>query len=120
MITIEEVRDIALSLPYVTEEMPFGPDHLVYKVGGKIFLILSLGEPYAAMNLKCDPERAIELRMRYEAVQPGYHMNKTHWNTIRGDKDMDKNAVIAEVHHSYRLVYDKLPKRLKVELSQIY
>lgn len=119
MITTEEVREVALALPYVTEEMPFGPDHLVYKVGGKMFLLLSLDEPHMAMNVKCDPDRAIELRMRYEAVQPGYHMNKTHWNTIRGDKDMDKKSVIAEIHLSYQLVYDKLPKKLKAELSQI-
>ena len=119
MITTEEIREIALSLPYVTEEMPFGPDDLAYKVGGKMFLLLSLDEPYAVMNVKCDPDRAIDLRMRYEAVRPGYHMNKTHWNTIRGDMDMDKKTVTAEIHLSYQLVYNKLPKRVKTELSQI-
>lgn len=118
MISTEELREVALSLPNVTEEMPFGPDHLVYKVGGKMFMLLSLDSPYPSINVKCDPDRAIELRMRYEAVEPGYHMNKTHWNTIRGDKDMDKKSVISEIHHSYELVYDKLPKKLKAELSQ--
>ncbi|MDO4695121.1 MmcQ/YjbR family DNA-binding protein [Porphyromonas sp.] len=118
MITTEEIREFALSLPHVTEETPFGPDNLVYKVGGRMFLLLSLDEPYPFFNVKCDPERAIDLRVRYEAVTPGYHMHKAHWNSIRGDKDLDKKGVIQEIKLSYDLVFDKLPKKVKAELQQ--
>lgn len=118
MITIEDLREVALSLPYVSEEMPFGPDYIVYKVGGKMFMLLALDTPYPSINVKCDPDRAIELRMRYSAVRPGYHMNKRHWNTIRGDMDMDKRGIVHEIHLSYQLVFEKLPKKTKTSLQE--
>ncbi len=117
MIGIEELREVALSLPYATEEMPFGPDNLVFKVGGKMFMLLSLDEPGGFINVKCDPERAIDLRSRYEAVIPGYHMNKTHWNSIRCDRDLDRSGVEEEIRHSYALVYASLSAKVKAQLD---
>jgi predicted DNA-binding protein (MmcQ/YjbR family) len=78
---LEYLRDYCLKKKGVTEGLPFGEDTLVYKVMSKIFMITGFDVPLG-MNLKCDPELGIELRERYEAVQPGYHMNKKHWNTI--------------------------------------
>ncbi len=79
---LAQFREYCLSKPRATEETPFGPDTLVFKVGGKIFAIAPLDEVPARANLKCDPDLALELRDRYEQVRPGYHMNKKHWNTI--------------------------------------
>ena len=83
MIDIENVRLYCLSLPHCTEDLPFGPDTLAFRIGGKIFGLMSLDEPdYQRINLKCDPEMTQVLRADYPYVIPGYHMNKKHWNTI--------------------------------------
>ena len=89
---IEQFRSICLSLNDVTEELPFGPDTLVYKVKGRIFALADL-ELFQSINLKCDPEQAIELRERYHAVQPGYHMNKQHWNTVLMDNSVPDRLI---------------------------
>ena len=78
---IETFREYCLSLHGTTEDFPFGKETLVFKVGGKIFALTHV-DPFESVNLKCDPEKAVELRERYPAVQPGYHMNKKHWNTV--------------------------------------
>ena len=79
---IESFRNYCLAKSGATETTPFGPDDLVFKVGGKIFAIAALMEVPPRVNLKCDPDLALELRDRYEQVRPGYHMNKKHWNTV--------------------------------------
>lgn len=93
----------------VTEEFPFGPNTLVYKVKGKLFALTDL-EMFESINLKCDPEEAIELRERYAAVKPGYHMNKTHWNTVTMDSSISNALLKKWIVDSYNLVRSKLPK----------
>ena len=106
---IEKFRSICLSLNDVTEEFPFGPGTLVYKVKGKMFALTDI-EMFESVNLKCDPEEAVELRERYAAVQPGYHMNKAHWNTVLMDNSISDSLIEKWVKDSYELVRSKLPK----------
>ena len=79
---VESFRHYCLAKPGATEDTPFGDEHLVFKVHGKMFALLALEEVPPTANLKCNPDRALELRDRYEQVRPGYHMNKKHWNTV--------------------------------------
>jgi predicted DNA-binding protein (MmcQ/YjbR family) len=102
----------------VTEESPFDEDSPVYKVMGKIFLIMNLTPPYS-INIKCDPEKAVELRERYDAVTPGYHMNKTHWNTVQLDGTIPAKIIFEWIDHSYQLVADKLNKSDKRKLHNL-
>ncbi len=104
---IEELRDYCLGKSDVTESTPFGPDTLVFKVGGKIFAITSLDEIPARANLKCDPDLALELRDRYEQVRPGYHMNKKHWNTVEIESGIPDVEIRTMIDHSYDLVVKK-------------
>jgi predicted DNA-binding protein (MmcQ/YjbR family) len=114
---IEEFRDFCLSLPGATEETPFGPDTLVFKVGGKIFALTNL-QTFESFNVKCDPELAQELRERYDCVRPGFHQNKKHWNTIL----VGGGATLAQqrqwITHSYQLIVAALPKALRAELAE--
>ena len=103
---IETFRDYCLGLAHVTEEQPFGPDALVYKVGGKVFLILMLRDPLS-FNVKCEPERALEQREAHEEITPGYHMNKKHWNTIILSGQLDWQEIQDLIKHSYNLVTEK-------------
>ena len=103
---IDEFRHYCLSLPDTTEELPFGPDALVMKIKGKMFALASL-ESFASINLKCDPEEAVELRERYNAVLPGYHMNKKHWNTIIVDGTLGSKQLKECIDNSYMLVKGK-------------
>lgn len=112
---IEQFREYCLSKKGAEETFPFGEDTLVFKVAGKMFALTSLSEPDAA-NLKCDPEQAVELRSNYEAVQPGYHMNKQHWNTISYNHDLPDKEILKLVDHSYDLVLKSLPKKTRGEL----
>lgn len=114
---IEDVLAYCLEKPGVSEHLPFGPDVLVMKVGGKVFLLAPLNTPSLQFNLKCDPELALELREQYASVQPGYHMNKKHWNTITVDGSVSEKTVLEWIDHSYDLVLKSLPKRLKEQLS---
>ncbi len=107
---IESIRNYCLQKKGVTEELPFDEDSAVYKVMGKIFVIANLTPPYS-VNLKCDPEQAIELRERYDAVTPGYHMNKTHWNTIDLESNIPPKLIKEWIDHSYELVVNGLPKK---------
>ncbi len=106
-----------LSLPQVEETTPFGPDVLVYKVGGKMFALATPEEFPHSVNLKCDPERAIDLRDRYEDIQPGYHMNKRHWNTLVLGGRLTSKLVIELIDHSYQLVVASLSRKARAELS---
>lgn len=101
---IESLREYCLSKPGTEETFPFGPDTLVYKVNGKIYLLAGLDEQPARFNVKCDPDKAIELRDEYPAVLPGYHMNKKHWNTIILDGSISNQLVKEWIDHSYDLV----------------
>lgn len=107
---IEAFREYCLNKPAVTEGTPFGPEDIVFKVGGKIFAIAALMEVPPAVNLKCDPDLALELRDRYEQVRPGYHMNKKHWNTVVLDGAIPPAEIRKMIDHSYELVVQSLPK----------
>ena len=100
------------------ETIPFGPDVLVYKVGGKMFATAGLSDDVGRMNLKCDPERAADLRERHEAILPGYHMNKRHWNTIVFDGSLAPSLVDELIDMSYRLVVQGLPKKIRGRFQQ--
>ena len=112
---IEEFRDYCLEKPGVSEEMPFGPDTLVFKVGGKIFALTDINT-FASINLKCDPGRAVELRDQFDFIRPGYHMSKKHWNTVLLESGLS-NAMLQEmIDHSYALVYAGLSRRDKLKV----
>ena len=107
---IEQIREYCLKKKGVTEEFPFDEETLVFKVMGKIFLLASLDSIPLQFNLKCEPEKAIELREEYEAVLPGYHMNKRHWNTIKIDGSIAVNKILEWIDDSYNLVVLRLKK----------
>lgn len=113
---IEEFREYCISKPGVTEEFPFDANTLVFKVMGKMFALTDLVDDFA-LNLKCDAERAIELREQFPAIQPGYHMSKAHWNTVKMDGSLSSKLILELIDHSYQLVVDKLPMKLKQELK---
>ena len=113
---IEEFTEYCLSKPGVTEEFPFDETTLVFKVMGKMFALTNLEGDWS-LSLKCDPERAIELREQYPAIQAAYHMNKTHWNSVYMDGSLPPKLVLDLVDHSYRLVVDKLPLKLRTLLK---
>jgi predicted DNA-binding protein (MmcQ/YjbR family) len=113
---MEELREYGLRKPGAGESFPFGEETLVFKVGGKVFLIASLTEGNQ-FNVKCDPERAIELRERYAEVQPGYHMNKRHWNTVRMDGALKEKEIREMIDHSYEIIVAGLPKKMRGKLA---
>jgi predicted DNA-binding protein (MmcQ/YjbR family) len=105
---IEELREYVLQKPDVTEGFPFGEDTLVFKVKDKLFLLTGLNRTPLQFNVKCDPDKAIELRDEYpNCVLPGYHMNKKHWNTIIVDGTLSKKQLKAMIDESYNLVGKK-------------
>ena len=114
---IEQLRDYCLSKTGVEETLPFGPDTLVYKVGGKVFMLLGLDNDGLRFNVKCDPDKAIELREEFFYVLPGYHMNKKHWNTIVVDSSASIKQLKEWIDDSYKLVVESLPERIKNELK---
>jgi len=107
---IEEIRDYCLAKPGVTEGFPFGQDVLVFKVMNKMFALTGLEGDPPYVNLKCDPERAIELRAEYEDIQPGYHMNKQHWNGVELWGSVSDVLLKAWIDHSYDIVVKGLKK----------
>ncbi len=113
---IESFREYCLGKPAATEATPFGPDDIVFKVGGKIFAIAALMEVPPAVNLKCDSDLALELRDRYEQVRPGYHMNKKHWNTVVLDGVIPSAEIRKMIDHSYGLIVQSLPKAKREKL----
>ena len=116
---IELVRDYCLNLKGVIEDYPFDEETLTFKVMGKIFLLASLESIPLQINLKCDPEKAVELREQYESIQPGYHMNKTHWNTVTLDGTMSRGFVEELIKHSYNLVVNGLKKADREKLNKL-
>lgn len=113
---IEELREYCLSKNGATECFPFDDVTLVFKVCDKMFALTSLDKDLS-INLKCDPEKAIELREKYSFVIPGYHMNKKYWNTIIIDYSVPDHLIIELVDHSYDEVVNKLPKALIKKLN---
>ena len=116
---LETFYEYCLSKKGVTEHFPFDEDTLVFKVGGKIFALSSLrrwelGEP--SVNLKCNPDLAKEWRLQYEAIQPGFHMNKNHWNTVAINKEISVLFLKEMIDHSYDLVFNSLTKKVQTEL----
>lgn len=113
---IEEIRDYCLLKPAVTEGFPFDQDTLVFKVAGKMFLLISLSKGNS-FNVKCDPELAAELRERHPEVQPGYHMNKKMWNTVYMDGTLTHKQLLDMIDHSYLEVVKGLPKKVQAEIA---
>ena len=102
-----------------TEETPFGPDALVYKVMGKMFALVAWEEEPLAISLKCEPGQALFLRDLYPAVRPGYHMNKKHWNTVTLDGTIPEDEVRGMIDDSYELVVKSLTRAMKEELDSL-
>ncbi|MBA5792887.1 MmcQ/YjbR family DNA-binding protein [Flavobacterium sp. xlx-214] len=116
---IQQFLEYCVAKKGVTEHFPFDQDTLVLKVGGKMFLLTSLeqweiGKP--TVNLKCNPEYALELRERYQGVEPGWHMNKVHWNTVTIHDDVPKKLLLELIDHSYELIFKSLTKKLQAEI----
>ena len=115
---IELIREYCLGKPGVTESFPFDTVSLVFKVGNKMFALLDTEGRPTSINLKCDPERAMQLREEFDAVRPGFHMNKTHWNTITLDGSVRWTDVQEWIDHSYELVKKGLSKAVRAQLSE--
>jgi len=113
---IEEYREFCISKPGVSEGFPFDNKTLVFKIMGKIFALTDVDE-FLGINLKCDPEYALELREKYEGVIAGYHMSKKHWNTVSTSSDVSDKTLRHLINHSYELVVSKLTKKQKEELK---
>jgi len=113
----ESIREYCLSKAGATEEFPFDEHTLVFKVKGKMFALIPLQRQPSQMNLKCDPERAIELRENFNSVKPGFHMNKKHWNTVELEGDVNAKKLAMMITHSYELIVSKLTKKLQKELE---
>jgi predicted DNA-binding protein (MmcQ/YjbR family) len=122
MMNLEAYYKYCLSKKGVTEHFPFDEDTLVFKVGGKMFALSSLlqwekGEP--SLNLKCDPERAEELRAEYDDIVPGWHMSKVHWNTVAINREVSDTMVKELIDHSYELVFKSLTKKNQNEIVEL-
>lgn len=112
---IEDYRDFCIAKPGVTEVFPFNETVLVFKVVGKMFALIDIDE-YKFINLKCDPERSIELRELYTGITGAYHFNKKHWNSVSTDGSVPDTLMYELINHSYELVVSKLPQKLKDQL----
>ena len=116
----QQFYDFCLAKKGVTEHFPFDEDTLVFKVGGKMFCLTSLKEwekGTPSLNLKCNPERALELRAEYEAINSGYHMSKVHWNTVMLNGDVSDKMVCELINDSYDLIFQSLSKKIKAEVN---
>jgi predicted DNA-binding protein (MmcQ/YjbR family) len=118
VMNIELLRNYCIAKKGVEETFPFDNDTLVFKVMEKMFALTSLNEP-VSVNLKCDPEYAISLREQYDAIQPGWHMSKTHWNTVSFLGNLDDKFILELVDHSYDQVVKGLTKKLRAELESL-
>lgn len=119
---IQQLYEFCLSKKGVTEHFPFDEDTLVFKVGGKMFCLTSLKEwekGTPSLNLKCDPEQADELRAQYDAIKPGYHMSKVHWNAVDFNSDVSDKLMCEFINQSYELVFKSLTKKIQVELNEL-
>ncbi len=115
--SLAELRTHLTRRPGTTEETPFGPQVLVYKVMGTMYALLAWEETPLRISIKCKPERALEMRKVFESVRGAYHMNKTHWNMVDIDGSVPDEELLAWIDESYDLIADKLPKAKKAELA---
>lgn len=115
---LETLRSTLLAKTDAVEETPFGPDALVYKVVGKMFALVAWRSTPLRISLKCDPTYALALRERYDAVEPGYHLNKRHWNTVMLDGAIPTDEVCEMIDNSYDLVVEKLSKAKRKSLNE--
>ena len=115
---IEVYRNYCMAMKGVTEEFPFGEDTMVFKVMGKMFALANV-EDFASINLKVDPEVGVELREKYDAVTPGYHMNKKHWITVQIDGSISDKVILQWIANSYHLVVATLTKSQKLTLESL-
>lgn len=115
---INTIRKYCSRKKGVTEDFPFDEDTLVFKVMGKMFGLTSLSDPIS-INLKCDPEMAVELREMYDGVTPGYHMNKKYWNTVSFEAGIPEKEIFNWIDHSYEQVVKGLPKKTQEELKKL-
>ena len=111
---LDELRNHCLAKPAVTESFPFDASTLVFKVAGKMFALCDVDD-FTGINVKCDPDHALDLRERYAAVAPGYHMNKQHWNTVAVDSDASRADLLRWVDDSYALIVAPLTKKVRAE-----
>jgi predicted DNA-binding protein (MmcQ/YjbR family) len=116
---VADIREYCLKKKGVTEEFPFDKETLVFKVMGKMFLLTNINDADVSVNLKCNAGKAIELRERYTSVQPGYHMNKTYWNTVTWLDEFSENEFYEMIDHSYDEVVNGLTGKLQKELGDI-
>jgi predicted DNA-binding protein (MmcQ/YjbR family) len=116
--TRDDVIDCCLGMRGAVEDYPFGDGVAVFKVAGRMFALVSLDASPGSVNLKCDPELALELRALHPAVRPGYHMNKRHWNTVDLDGSIEGDDLREMIEHSYELVVDGLPRAARVRLER--
>ncbi len=119
---LEQLYEYCLSKKESTEHFPFDEVTLVFKIKGKMFALIGLdkwekGE--TKINLKCSPEWSLELRSTYEGINPGFHMNKKHWNTITLNEDVPDKVVFELIDHSYQLIVKSLPKKTQAELDNL-
>ena len=113
---IEDLRAYCLTKKGTTEEFPFDEVTLVFKVQGKMYALISLDSERSSIALKCDPEKAVELREQYDDIIPAPHFNKKHWNLLHTDNGLNKELIQELIEHSYNLVVAKLTKKLRDEL----
>jgi predicted DNA-binding protein (MmcQ/YjbR family) len=113
---LEFLRNYCLSKNGVSEDFPFDETTLVFRVGGKIFALTDVENIPFSINLKCDPEKAVELRELHESIVPGWHMNKKHWNTVFPDKSLPLKLLKELIDHSYDLVFNSLKKTDKINI----
>lgn len=119
---IQQFYEFCQAKKGVTEHFPFDEDTLVFKVGGKMFALSSLkqwemGDP--SVNLKCNPERALELRAEFSSVEPGYHMSKVHWNTVTFNGDVSDKMMCDLISDSYELIFKSLTKKIQLEIAEL-
>jgi predicted DNA-binding protein (MmcQ/YjbR family) len=114
--TRDEVLDLCSTLSGAVEDYPFGDEVAVFKIGGKMFALVALSGNPGSVSLKCDPGWALELRARHEAVGPGYHLNKRHWNTLELDGTVERAEIEEMIHHPYELVVSSLSRSQRTRL----
>lgn len=112
---LDAVRECCLSKKFAVEDFPFDEDTLVFKVNGKMFALISVENP-DTINLKCDPEKAVELRESYEEIEPGFHMSKVHWNTVSLTGRLDNNFIKGLIDHSYEMVIKGMSKKDRLKI----
>ena len=111
---LDDLRNHCIQKIGVTEGFPFDKGTLVFKVFGKMFALVDVDD-FQFINLKCDPEKSLELRELFHGIQPGYHMNKKHWSSVFLNEDVSDELLLELMDYSYRLVYDRLPKKVRDE-----